>query len=184
MLFVTFTTSPMFGRPDVAAAATLNIAMAGAADVLDRLEPIFGALGKAWRMGEDPRLGHVAKIAGNFMIGCAIEAMAESAALISQQRGDPTSFLSMMSETLFAAPIYRAYGGAIASGASPGAPSGLQLPLKDVGLALGEAAATGLELPLAQLVQNRLQNAVRQGLGDEDWSIALSKSARTQVLTA
>jgi 3-hydroxyisobutyrate dehydrogenase-like beta-hydroxyacid dehydrogenase len=176
-----YVAAPMFGRPEAAAAGKLNIATAGAAAALDRLEPIFGVLGKAWRMGEDPRLGHVAKLAGNLMIGCAIEAMAEGAALISQRRGDPSPFLSMMGETMFAAPVYRVYGGAIASGTSPGAPSGLQLPLKDVRLMLDEAAGTGRELPMAQLMQNRMQNAVRLGLGEEDWSIALSKSARTPL---
>ena len=56
------------------------------------------------------------------------------------------------------------------------------MPLKDVGLRLGEAAATGLRLPLAQLVPDRLQEANCCGPGKGDWSIALSKTARGRRL--
>ena len=175
---VGYVAAPMFGRPEMAAAAKLNMAVAGAPGDVETVEPILAALGRTWRVGEDPRTGHLAKIAGNFMIGCAIETMAESAALIASHGGDPAPFLSMLSETLFAAPIYKLYGAAIASGASPGVPSGLKLPMKDVGLTLNEAHATGLSLPLAELLRDRLKAAGDKGLMDEDWSIALAKEAR------
>ncbi len=77
--------------------------------------------GRAWRMGEDPQSAYLAKTAGDFMIGGAVETMAESAALVSSRGGDPAAFLAMVAETLFAAPIYRSYGPAVASGVSPGA---------------------------------------------------------------
>jgi 3-hydroxyisobutyrate dehydrogenase-like beta-hydroxyacid dehydrogenase len=175
---VHYVAAPVFGRPDVAAAAKLNIVTAGAPAILDSIEPVLGILGRTWRMGDDPQHGHLAKIAGNFMIGCAIETMAESAGLISSHGGDPSPFLAMMGETLFAAPIYRSYGAAIARGVFPGAPSGLQLPLKDVGLTLGEAKAANMLMPLAELLQTRLHDADRRGLADEDWSVALAKVAR------
>jgi len=62
---------------------------------------------------------------------------------------DPASFLAMKGETLFAAPISRSYASAIAAGVSPGAPSGLQLPFKDVGLTLGEAKAAEPRTPFS-----------------------------------
>lgn len=168
----------MFGRPEAAAAARLHILTAGAADVLDRIEPVLSILGRTWRMGEDPQLGHLAKIAGNFMVGSAVEAMAESAALVSARGGDPAPFLAMMADTLFPAPIYRSYGAAIASGVSPGVPSGLKISFMGVGRTLAEAAAAGIRMPLAELVQQRLRQAESLGLGDEDFSIALAKVAR------
>ena len=172
-----YVAGPMFGRPDAAAAAKLNIAISGAQEILDRVEPILSLLGKVWRVGDDPLSGHLAKIAGNFMIGCAIEAMAEAAALITSQGGSSAPFLAMMGETLFSSPIYRLYGGAISSGKSPGAPSGLALPLKDVGLALGEASVGGLDLPFAKVMREQMTNAKNHGYGDEDWSTALAKNA-------
>ncbi|NNC23190.1 NAD(P)-dependent oxidoreductase [Salinisphaera sp. USBA-960] len=175
---IRYVAAPMFGRADMAAAAKLNMAMAGAPEDVEPAEPVLSALGQIWLIGKDPRLGHLSKIAGNFMIGCAIETMAESTALIESRGGDPAPFISMLSETLFASPVYKSYGAAIASGESPGAPSGLKLPQKDVGLTLKEGRTTGLSLPLAELLQDRLQTAENESLMDEDWSIALAKLAK------
>ncbi len=172
--------APMFGRPDIAAAAKLNIVTAAPPDLLQQVEPVLSVLGKTWRVGDDPRIAHIAKIAGNFMIGCAIETMAESAALISLNGGDPGLFLTMLGETLFNSSIYRSYGAAVASGKSPGAPSGLRLPLKDVGLTLGEAQALGTRTPFATLLGEQLHLAERENLGREDWSVALASVARLQ----
>lgn len=176
---IQYVAAPMFGRPDAAAAGKLIIATAGTSSVIDRIEPILGVLGKTWRIGDDPRIAHVAKISGNFMISCAIEAMAESAAVLSNHGGDATPFLAMLGETLFSSPIYKVYGGAIASGTSPGTPSGLLLPIKDNRLMIGEAAEAGIEMPLAQLMNSRMQQALQRGLGTEDWSIALSTLAQS-----
>lgn len=168
----------MFGRPDMAAQAKLNMAVAGAPELVAAVEPVLRLLGRPWPLGEDARIAHLAKIAGNFMIGCAIETLAESAALIDSHGGDPAPFVSMLTETLFAAPVYKSYGPAMARGQSPGAPLGLALPLKDIGLALNEAHATELPLPLAKLLDNRLGAARDKGFTDDDWSIALAREAR------
>jgi hypothetical protein len=97
--------------------------------------------------------------------------------------GDPGLFLAMLGETLFNSFIYRSYGSAIASGKSPGARSGLQLPLKDVELTLGEANALGALTPFARVLQEQLQFANGQGLGLEDWSVALASVARMRSAT-
>lgn len=175
---IRYVAAPMFGRPDMAAAARLHMVTAGDPEALSAVTPVLSALGTVWNVGDDPRIGHLAKIAGNFMIGCAIEAMAESSALIVSRGGDPGPFLSMLGETLFAAPIYKSYGAAIAQNRSPGVPSGLTLPLKDVRLTLGEGGRAGLHLPLADLLRQRLQSAAEAGMMDDDWSVALAANAR------
>jgi 3-hydroxyisobutyrate dehydrogenase-like beta-hydroxyacid dehydrogenase len=120
----------MFGRPEAAAAAKLELPMAGAPALLDKVEPVLGVLGCTWRMGDDPHLSYLTKIAGNFMIACAVQAMAEGAAPVSSRGGDPEPFLALMSETLFPAPIYRKYAPAVARGVSPGTPIGPRAALK------------------------------------------------------
>ena len=180
---IRYVAAPMFGRPDMAAAARLNMVTAGDPQALSAVAPVLSALGTMWNLGDDPRIGHLAKIAGNFMIGCAIEAMAESSALIASQGGDPGPFLSMLGETLFDAPIYKSYGSAIARNQSSGAPSGLALPLKDVGLTLGEGRRAGLHLPLADLLRQRLESAAEAGMMDDDWSVALAANARRGDMT-
>ncbi len=173
-----FVAGPMFGHPEAAAAARLEIALAGAPTLLDRVEPVLGVLGRVWRMGDDPRLGHLAKIAGNFLIACAVQAMAESAVLVSSRGGDPGRFLAFMGETLFRAPIYRLYGPAVAQLASPGTPIGPGTALRGVARTLGEAEIAGIRMPSAEIMRDRLQEADRLGLADGDWSVALARVVR------
>ena len=106
-----------------------------------------------------------------------LPAIFESSALVSAHGGDSASFMAMLGETLFSAPIYKSYGAAVAGGISPGAPSGLSLPLKDIGLTLDEGRTVDLLLPLAELVQRRLRTAGNAGMMEEDWSVALARGA-------
>jgi 3-hydroxyisobutyrate dehydrogenase-like beta-hydroxyacid dehydrogenase len=44
---------------------------------------MFDAMGqRTYRVGAEPRRANIAKIAGNLMVACAIEALAEAAALL------------------------------------------------------------------------------------------------------
>lgn len=173
-----FAAASMFGRPEAAASAKLEIVTAGPPDVLDEVETLLCCLGRTWRMGKEPQLAYLIKIAGNFMIGSAVQAMAESGALVASGGGDPAAFFAMMADTLFPAPIYRSYGAAIANGKPPGVAIGPKFALKGVERTLGEAQAAGIRLRLAELMKERLQQADSQGLAAEDWSIALAKLAR------
>src|SRR3982074_766360 len=73
---------PPLGRPAVPAAGKLSIRAAGDAAAIDRVQPPFDAMGQTtYRVGPEPRHANIAKIAGNLMVACAIEAIAEAAAL-------------------------------------------------------------------------------------------------------
>jgi 3-hydroxyisobutyrate dehydrogenase-like beta-hydroxyacid dehydrogenase len=154
---VAYVAGPFLGRPEAAAAAALNILTAGEPADLDRVEPVLSLLGRTWRMGADPQIGHLAKIAANFMLGSAIEAMEESAVLMSARGGDPAALLVMLSETLFAAPFYRQMAPAIGAGAFVRSPEMLKIMLKDLGLAAAEGADAGAELPFADVMLDRLK---------------------------
>ncbi|MEW5308026.1 MAG: hypothetical protein WDW38_000016 [Sanguina aurantia] len=70
------------GRPDVAAAAKLNILVAGKPSAVERVRPLLEAMSaKLWPLGDAPERANVVKIAGNFMLATAIESMAEASAL-------------------------------------------------------------------------------------------------------
>lgn len=153
---VAYVAAPFLGRPEAAAAASLNILTAGDPAQLDRVEPVLGVLGRTWRMGADPQIGHLAKISANFMLGAAVEAMEESAALLSARGGDPAAFLTMMSETLFAAPFYRQMAPAIGAGNFVRPPAMRKIMMKDLGLAAAEAAAAGADMPFADVMLDRL----------------------------
>lgn len=176
---IDYVAAPVFGRPDVAAAGKLNILAAGKPHVIDRVRPLLEAMGsRIWPLGEAPERANVVKIAGNFMLGAAIESMAEASALTRAHGVSAADFLEVMTSTLFAAPAYQGYGKLIAE--SRYTPAGFALPLgyKDIGLALSAADATRVPLPLAGLLRDSLLEALSVGDEDVDWSILAQVAAR------
>lgn len=169
-LGLAYVAAPVFGRPDVAASAQLNIVAAGAPAAVATVQPLFDVIGrKTFVMGEDPRQANVSKIAGNMMIALAIEAMAEAVTLTGQHGVAPAPFLELMTQTLFGGRVYENYGAKIAAGDYE-AGFRMQLGLKDVRLAGAIGAQTGRTLPLLDAVQQRMADAVASGLGDKDWA--------------
>lgn len=172
-----YVAAPMFGRPDVAAAGKLNILTAGEPSAVERVRPLLVAMSsRISPMGTSPECANVAKIAGNFMIFAAIEAIAEATALIQAHGVSPTDFVDLMTGTLFSAPVYQSYGRQIAEQRFEG--GGMSLAYKDVGLALAAGGDANLPLPLASLLRDRVLQALASG--DE----ALNVSALARVAAA
>jgi 3-hydroxyisobutyrate dehydrogenase-like beta-hydroxyacid dehydrogenase len=177
---IAYVSAPVFGVPAAAANAQLNIVVAGEESAVATVQPLFDVLGqKTWRLGADPKRANVAKIAGNMMITLAMEAMGEATALTESHGVKAAEFLDIITNTLFASPSYKRYGGFIASNTyEPGFT--LTLGLKDVNLAFEAAAEKNITLPAAQIVRENMLKAVDQGLGAKDWSI-LAKVTRRRA---
>lgn len=176
---VDYVAAPVFGRPDVAAAGKLNILAAGRAGAIERVRPLLEAMGsRIWPLGDEPERANVVKIAGNFMLGAAIESMAEASALTRAHGVAAGDFLQIMTSTLFAAPAYQGYATLIAEQRYK--PAGFALPLgyKDIGLALSAGEAKRVPLPLASLLHDSLLEALAAGDDDVDWSIMADVAAR------
>ncbi len=174
-----FVAAPVFGRPDAAAAGKLWILQSGPAEAKARVRPVLEALSQGIvDIGEAPDAAPTGKIAGNFLIASATEAMGEAFALLEKSGVDARVFHDLMSKSLFACPIYANYGRFILDRAF--SPPGFKLTLgaKDVGLALAAGAETQTPMPLAGLLRDRFLVSMAQGRGDLDWtSIALNAAA-------
>lgn len=177
---IAYVAAPVLGIPAVAAKGELNILAAGNAEAIATVQPLFDALGqKTWYLGDDPKHANVAKIAANMMITLAIEAMGEATALTESYGLKAGDFLEIVTNTLFASPSYKRYGGNIASNNyEPGFK--LTLGLKDVNLALDAAKAKDAVLPATEIVRENMSQAVAQGLGSKDWSV-LAKVTRRRA---
>jgi 3-hydroxyisobutyrate dehydrogenase-like beta-hydroxyacid dehydrogenase len=171
--------APVFGRPEAAASGKLRIALAGPMAVRARVEPILSCLSQGiYDMGENAEAANVAKISGNFLISAAIEAMAESFALIDKNGGDSKAFHALMSETIFDCQIYRNYGSAILGGAFTPPGFKMELGAKDVGLVLANGAETHTPMPVASLLNDRFLSGLAKGRGNMDWvAIAMDVAA-------
>jgi 3-hydroxyisobutyrate dehydrogenase-like beta-hydroxyacid dehydrogenase len=176
---ITYLAAPVFGRPEVAQAAKLNIVVAGDSAAIARIKPLLAAIGeRVWPIGAPPERANAVKLAGNFMIASAIEMMGEACALAEAYgvaRGD---FLNVLTNTLFAAPVYQIYGRLIAERRY--VPAGFKLPLglKDVRLALEAAAQLHVPMPFASVVRDHFLEALAAGMGEQDWAALAEISAR------
>jgi 3-hydroxyisobutyrate dehydrogenase-like beta-hydroxyacid dehydrogenase len=176
---IPYVAATVFGRPDVAAVGKLSIMAAGDAAAIDRVQPLFDAMGqKTYRVGPDPRHSNIAKIAGNLMVACAIEAIAEAAALLRKYQLSAPDVLDVIITSLFNVPVYQGYGRAI--GGQQYVPPGFDLVLgmKDVNLALKAGEQANVPLPFASVLRDAFLDAIANGDGDKDWSAIARVAAR------
>jgi 3-hydroxyisobutyrate dehydrogenase-like beta-hydroxyacid dehydrogenase len=175
---VQYVSAPVFGRPDAAAAGQLNIVAAGDAAAIDRVQPLLDVIGqRTWRVGPEPRQANAVKVAGNFMIAAAIESMGEAAVMVQRYGVSSADLLNVLTNTLFAAPVYKGYGALIAERRYEPPGFRLALGLKDMRLVLEAADSARTPMPFASVLHDHLLEAVAQGQGGSDWA-ALAEVAR------
>jgi len=178
-----YVSAPVFGRPEAAAAAKLFIMAAGPAGAVDQCRPLFEGLGqRTFVGGPDAPAANVVKLAGNFLIASLLESLGEAVALVRKSGVDPKRFLEIMTDSLFAAPVYKTYGSIIVQQRYQ--PAGFKVPLglKDVRLILAAAEAAAVPMPIASLVRDRLLTAIAQGHQDLDWSVVARIAAENAGL--
>ena len=90
---------------------------------------------KTWPLGAEPYRANLTKLAGNFMLGAAVEAMAEAVAMAKGYGMEAGDLLDVLTNAVFTAPVYKTYAALIAEERYEPAAFKLSLELKDVRLA-------------------------------------------------
>jgi len=166
-----YVAAPVFGRPEAAAAAKLLIVVAGAGEAIDRCRPALEALGrKVVVVGKEPWMANVFKLAGNFTIASALEAIGEAFALLRKSGVDPALFHDVVNGGLFQSPVYKGYGGAILEQRFEPAGFAAKLGLKDIRFALAAADTAETPMPFASVLHDAYLELVAEGGGSKDWS--------------
>jgi len=174
-----YISATVFGRPELAAAGKLTIVAAGDPNAIARVQPLFDVIGqRTWPMGVQPERANVVKLAGNFMLGAAVEAMAEASAMASRYGIAPADLLDVLTNGVFTAPSYQLYGEAIAKQRYDPPGFRLSLTLKDLRLAHAAAEEVTAPMPLADVVRESLLEAVARGDGDRDLAALARVSMR------
>lgn len=172
-----FVAVPVFGRPEAAAAAKLYIVAAGAAEPLDRCQPLFDTLGqKTFIVGELPPIANLIKLTGNFFGGLVIESLGEAIALMRKSGVALQRFVEILTGSLFAAPVYQTYGELIVSEHYQSAGFKMPLGLIDMRAVLAAAEGKNLPMPVASPVRDHLISGIARGKADLNWS-ALARVA-------
>jgi hypothetical protein len=173
----------VLGRPDRAAAGTLALIPAGPAAAVAALAGVFQALGQSlFHAGEDPLAGVAIKIANNFVLGCAIEAIGEGMALVRGYRVDPELFQRVLTQGLFNCIAYQNYAELIARQEWGRVGASASIGLKDAQLALEAAEKQHIPLPSGAVWRDHLQAACAQGEGALDWSVMAREQFRRSGL--
>ncbi|ANN77151.1 NAD(P)-dependent oxidoreductase [Bordetella flabilis] len=169
---VGYIAAPVMGRPDSAAAARLTLLVAGPADRIGTVAPLFELIShKTVMLGEAPYRANALKLTVNFILASAVEALAEGAALAHAYEIGTDTLVDLITSTILPGPIYAGYGGLMAKGRYEPAGFRARLALKDVQLAQDAARDAGAILPLSDIVAASLRSAIEQGVGDHDLAV-------------
>jgi 3-hydroxyisobutyrate dehydrogenase-like beta-hydroxyacid dehydrogenase len=175
---IDFVAAPVFGRPNVAEAGKLWVVLAGAEAAVERAKPVLGPLSRGFTVvGTEPKQAHAVKLGGNFLISAMIHSLSEGFVFAEAQGIEPAVFFEAVNSALFQSPFYAAYANVMLhppekAGASIG------LGRKDLGMFRAAAKKNGVTLSLAEEMMGVFEQAIADGLGDEDWAVGQYRMAQ------
>ncbi|WP_414650134.1 2-hydroxy-3-oxopropionate reductase [Devosia sp.] len=161
--------APVSGGEVGAKAASLTI-MVGAAEAdFGRALPLFQLMGKNITRIGNVGDGQTAKVVNQVIVGLTIEAVAEGLTLAKAAGADPAKIREALMGGFASSRILEVHGERmIAETFDPG--FRIRLHRKDIGLAMEAAKSLELYLPNSAGLQQLMNKAVADGLGDKDHS--------------
>lgn len=172
--------APVSGGTAGAAAGTLTFIVGGDATDLEQARPFLECMGKNIFHAGDAGAGQVAKICNNMLLGILMAGTSEALALGAANGLDPhvlSDIISKSSGRNWATELYNPWPDVMshtpASNHYAGG-FGVDLMLKDLGLAAESAMAVNASTPLGELARNLYAIHSRQGNGQLDFSSILN----------
>jgi len=160
--------APVLGGPTAVRAGRAVYLLAGRKEVVDELEPLWSALGDQHRWwAEDPGVATTLKLLSNYLLMGGLALLAEAVATgqrVGLERGPLHDFFD--GSALVPAGVKNRLDDVL-DGAHDGW-FAARLGAKDVRLARELAASAGLELPLADLIEQRYEALETLDLWDAD----------------
>jgi 3-hydroxyisobutyrate dehydrogenase-like beta-hydroxyacid dehydrogenase len=170
---VGYVDAPMTGSKIGAANGTLIFMVGGDAANIDRLNPLFAAMGKKiFRMGETGK-GQATKLAMNLQIALIYEGFAEALTLATKLGVDPRQLVSLIEATMVHSGVveYKAPF-VLQRDFTPNFP--LRLMHKDILLTLEAAKEARVKLPALETVEEVYELATEEGHRDLDYAATLT----------
>ena len=165
--------APMTGSKIGAADGTLIFMVGGDEATIDRLNPLFAAMGKKiFRMGETGK-GQATKLAMNLQIALIFEGFAEALTLATKLGVDPRQLVSLIEATMVRSGVveYKAPF-VLQRDFTPNFP--LRLMHKDILLTLEAAKEARVKLPALETVEEIYEMATEDGHRDLDYAATLT----------
>lgn len=164
--------SPVTGSKVGAEAGTLLFIVGGNEDAIEKLKPLYAAMGKKiFRMGETGK-GQSAKLAMNLQIAMIYEGFAEGLTLAAKLGVDPGTLIPLINASMIKSGVVE-YKAPFVLQRDFTANFPLRLMRKDIRLALEAAKEARVKLPGIETVEEIYDVAVEDGHGDLDFAATL-----------
>lgn len=168
-----YVAAPVMGRPEAARARKLNFLVSGDGDAIAIAKPFLQDAGavNTWEFGAEPGAANTAKLCSNYLILSGVAAMAEGINLAQKSGINAEQWMQMLTQTLFNAPFYHIYSATLLKEAYLPAGFSAKMALKDANLILQQSDTAGAAMALGQTTQALLQQAIADGLGEQDVTV-------------
>jgi len=165
--------NPVTGSKIAADAGSLIFIVGGVEATVERLKPLYAAMGKVFfRVGETGK-GQSAKIAMNLQIALIYEGFAEGLTLAAKLGVDAETLLPLLQASMIRSGVldYKAPF-VLKRDFTPNFP--MKLMHKDIKLMLDAAKEARVKLPALEIVEEIYDVAVEDGNGDLDYSATIT----------
>lgn len=162
-----FLDAPVTGSRVQAHAGELNFLVGGAAATLEKVRPLFSAMGQSVAHLGGIGSGATVKLINNFVCGVQVAALAEAVAMIERTGLRRDAALEVLTQGAPGSPLVRAVSARMTT--PDYAPNFLvRLMAKDLRYALHEAQKHGCALATAAAALQAFERATGAGYGDRD----------------
>ena len=165
--------TPVMGGPSLAEKGQMIVMVGGKKEIYEKCKKVFDSIGeKTFLLGENGS-GHAMKLAMNSQIAILALALSEGIILAKKSGLDPMTFLEVLNSTYFKTGMSVNKGPKMVNGNFE--PSFfLKMMQKDLDEISHTAKEFGANMPMSKLANEIYQKAIKEGLGDIDYTGILS----------
>jgi len=165
--------TPVMGGPSLAEKGEMIVMVGGKKEIYEKCKIVFDSIGeKTFLLGENGS-GHAMKLAMNAQIAILAISLSEGIILAKKSGLDPNTFLDVLNSTYFKTGMSVNKGPKMVKGDFE--PSFfLKMMQKDLDEIEYTAGKVKASMPMSKLANKIYQKAIKEGLGDMDYTGILS----------
>jgi 3-hydroxyisobutyrate dehydrogenase len=173
-----FLDAPVTGSKNQAASGELNFLVGGNSATLEKMRPVFAAMGKNVSLLGPVGSGALLKLINNFVCGVQIASLAEALAMIERSGLDRARALEVLTGGAPGSPLVKAVSARMT--APDFTPNFLlRLMAKDLGYAIAEGKEVSVELATAAAALGSFQKSIAAGHGEKDIAAVVERFRKT-----
>lgn len=178
---IDFVGAPVFGGPREAEEGRLWVVAAGADKAVNRARLLLEVFSRGISVvGKEPRQSHAVRLAGSFLLGAAMQSLAEAFVFAASQGVEPETLFEAVNNALLQSPGYAAWAHRMLHLADDVA-TRVEVGAKDLCLFREAAATRQSRLTLTEPMAEIFVEARRTGLAGEDWALAQYRIAQRRA---